>query len=264
MTEIVAEFIGTTILIFLGNGVVANVLLRNTKGNNAGWIVITAGWGCAVAVAVMCVGHVSGAHLNPAVTLGFAAANEFAWSLVPGYVIAQMSGAMFGAALVYGFYKPHYDITKDPDLKLATFCTAPQIRNVPNNLLCEVLATFVLVYAALVMSEASFTLNGGEEIKVGLGAVGAFPIGLVVFTIGICVGGTTGYAINPVRDLGPRVVHQLLPIKDKRDSDWSYAMIPVIGPCGGGLLAAAIYFFTRTPDESVALNILDTLSRTAF
>ena len=193
---------------------------------------------------VGCGGCSSGAALVLCVAFGWAAAGMFDMDLVSGYVVAQVLGAMFGAALVYGFYKPHYDVTDDADLKLATFCTAPQIRNVPNNLLCEVLATFVLVYAALTMSDASFTIAGGEAVTVGLGHIGAIRIGLVVFAIGMCLGGTTGYAINPARDLGPRLVHQILPIADKRDSDWSYAMIPVLGPCGGGLLAAAIYHLT--------------------
>jgi glycerol uptake facilitator protein len=242
MNEVTAEFIGTAILILLGNGVVANVVLRDTKGNNGGWIMISAGWGAAVATAVMLVGEISGAHLNPAVTIGLAAAGEFAWGEAGGYILAQMLGAMVGAAAVYVFYKPHFDITEDPDLKLATFCTAPQIRQVTNNLIGEALGTFVLVYAALMITDPAFV--GAEstgEVKVGLGSIGAIRIGLVVFTIGLCLGGTTGYAINPARDLGPRIVHQLLPINDKRDSDWSYAAIPVVGPILGGLMAAALY-----------------------
>lgn len=243
MNAVTAEFIGTAILLLLGNGVVANVLLQDTKGHGAGWLTICAGWGFAVATAVMCVGDISGAHLNPAVTVALAAAGEFAWSDVGGYVLAQLLGAMFGAGLVYAFYKPHYDISKDPDLKLATFCTAPQIRNVPNNTLSEILGTFVLVYAVLMFSDPSFAQEGGstDAVQVGLGSIGAFRVGVVVFTIGMCLGGTTGHAINPARDLGPRMVHQLLPFENKRDSDWSYAAVPVIGPILGGLLAAGLY-----------------------
>lgn len=243
MSETVAEFIGTAILILLGNGVVANVLLRSTKGNDAGWLVICAGWGCAVAVAVMCVVDISGAHLNPAVTLALAVAGKFSWVNVPGFVAAQVLGAMAGAGAVYVFYKPHYDATKDPDLKLATFSTAPQIRSFTNALFSEVVATFVLVYAVLMVVGPSFpsTTPGGKDVLVGLGSLGAFPVGIIVLSIGLSLGGTTGHAINPARDLGPRLMHQMLPIRDKRDSDWSYAPIPVIGPLVGGLLAALLY-----------------------
>lgn len=244
MHDYVAEFIGTAILILLGNGVVANVVLRDTKGNNAGWIVICAGWGFAVFTAVLCVGQFSGAHLNPAVTVGLAVAGAFEWELVARFVSAQMTGAIAGAILVYIFYKPHYDATDDADAKLATFCTAPNIRTLPFNFFSEVVATFVLVYAVLLMAEPSFTIPGlGPEgkIPVGLGSIGALPVGLIVFVIGLSLGGTTGYAINPARDLGPRIAHFLLPIKGKRDSDWSYAAIPVIGPIVGGALAALLF-----------------------
>ena len=241
MNAVTAEFIGTMILMLLGNGVVANVVLNGTKGNSAGWLTICAGWGCAVTTAVMCVGDISGAHLNPAVTVGLAAAGEFEWGHAAGYIAAQMLGAMLGALLAYLFYKPHFDITKDPNMKLATFCTGAQIRNFPSNMLAEILGTFVLVYAVLMMSDPVFAMNASDEVKVGLGAIGAFRVGLVVFTIGMCLGGTTGYAINPARDIGPRLVHQMLPMADKRDSDWSYATVPALGPILGGLLAAGIY-----------------------
>ncbi len=241
----VAEFIGTAILILLGNGVVANVLLRDTKGNDAGWIVICAGWGFAVFTAVLCVGQFSGAHLNPAVTIGLAAAGTFEWTLVAGYLSAQMAGAITGAILVYLFYKPHYDVTEDENAKLATFCTAPNIRTLPFNFFSEVIATFVLVCAVLLIVEPSFTMEaaGGAkaDIPVGLGSIGALPVGLIVFAIGLSLGGTTGYAINPARDLGPRIAHCFLPIKDKRDSDWGYAAIPVFGPLAGGILAALLF-----------------------
>ncbi len=250
MSAYSAEFIGTAILILLGNGIVANVLLNNTKGNGAGWIAITAGWGLAVFVAVLCVGQFSGAHINPAVTLGLAAAGKFEMKLVPGYLGCQMAGAMLGATLVYYFYKPHFDQTKQPDLVLATFCTAPNIRSTANNFYCEVVATFVLVYGVLMASSPSFVFSAGgvdNEAKVGLGAIGALPVGLIVFGIGLCLGGTTGYAINPARDLGPRLVHALLPIHGKRDSDWTYAWIPVLGPIVGGIAAALLYRLTIAP-----------------
>lgn len=245
MSEFLAEVVGTMILVLMGNGVVANVLLTNTKGNSSGWLAICVGWGAAVATAVMCVGDISGAHLNPAVTIGLAGAGVFEWAKVPGFVTAQMLGAMVGAALCYLFYMPHYQLTKDLDAKLGTFCTAPQVRSFSNAFLCECIATFILVYAALVISDPSFEIlgNGPEsgEVKVGLGAIGSFRIGLVVFTIGICLGGTSGYAINPARDLGPRIVHQLIPMAEKRDSDWAYSWVPVLGPIVGGLIAAGLY-----------------------
>jgi len=244
MNDYLAEFIGTAILLLLGNGVVANVLLTRTKGHGGGWIVICAGWGFAVYAAVLCVGEFSGAHINPAVSIGLAAAGEFAWEKVPGYVAAQMAGAFTGAVIVYAFYKPHYDVTEDADLKLATFCTAPNIRKMPWNFLCESVATFVLVYAVLLTTDAKFTLDlGGKptETEIGLGSIGAVRVGLIVFAIGLCLGGTTGYAINPARDLAPRIAHALLPISGKRDGDWSYAAIPVLGPISGGVLAAVLF-----------------------
>jgi glycerol uptake facilitator protein len=244
MYELTAEFIGTAILILLGNGVVANVLLTDTKGNGSGWIVICAGWGLAVYTAVHCVGEISGAHINPAVTIGLAVAGKFLWSNVGGFVAAQMAGAIVGGAIVYLFYKSHYDVTKDADLKLATFSTAPAIRNVPLNYLCEAIATFVLVYAVLLTIDPTVTLGSAStehEVKVGLGSIGALRVGLIVFAIGLSLGGTTGYAINPARDLGPRIAHAILPIRGKRDSDWSYAPIPVIGPVVGAILAALLY-----------------------
>ena len=244
MDPILAEFIGTTILLLLGNGVVANVLLTNTKGNGSGWFVICSGFAFAVYVAVLCVGEFSGAHINPAVTVGLAVAGEFPWEDVAGYVGAQFGGAMTGALLVFLFYKPHYDITSDANLKLATFCTAPNIRLLPWNLLCEAVATFVLVYAVLMTTGPKFDLGTGTDVqtvKVGLGSIGAIRVGLIVLVIGLCLGGTTGYAINPARDLGPRIMHALLPVPGKRNSDWSYAAVPVIGPIIGGILAALLF-----------------------
>lgn len=246
MHKYLAEFIGTAILILLGNGVVANVVLNRTKGHGGGWIVISAGWGCAVYVAVYCVGEISGAHLNPAVSIGLAAAGAFDWALVPGYIVAQMLGAFVGACLVYASYKDHYDATEDMDAKLATFCTAPNLRSLPRNFFCEAIATFVLVYAVLQTVEAKFIVADGGTATVGsvgssligLGSLGALRVGLIVFAIGLSLGGTTGYAINPARDLAPRIAHELLPIHGKRDGDWSYAPIPVIAPIVGALVAA--------------------------
>jgi len=236
-----AELLGTAILILLGNGVVANVVLDRTKGHGAGWIVICAGWGFAVYTAVLCVGEVSGAHINPAVTVGVALAGQFDWGMVPGYIAAQLVGAIVGAVVVYVFYMKHYDVTADADSKLATFSTSPNIRHRGLNFMCEVVATFVLVYAVLAISDPSFEwaeTGAAAPVPVGLGSIGAVRVGLVVFAIGLSLGGTTGYAINPARDLGPRLAHAVLPIAGKRDSDWGYAAIPVVGPLLGAALAA--------------------------
>ncbi len=244
MNAYVAEFLGTAILILLGDGVVANVVLDRTKGSGGGWIVIAAGWGFAVYVAVLCVQDISGAHINPAVTIGLAAAGSFDWAQVPGFVLAQLLGAFCGACVVFLFYKGHYDVTEDADAKLATFCTTPQIRLPGQNFFSEVVGTFVLVYAVLLMSDPSFALGEGtmgQEVKVGLGSIGALRVGLIVFAIGLSLGGTTGYAINPARDLGPRLAHAVLPIRGKRDSDWPYAWIPIAGPVAGGVLAALVF-----------------------
>ena len=241
-----AEFLGTTLLILLGNGVVANVVLSKTKGERSGWIVITTGWGAAVFVAVLCVGDISGAHINPAVTIALAVAERFPWSDVVGYVSAQLLGAMLGAILVYCFYRDHYATTQNADLKLATFGTVPQIRNYPSNLFSEVIGTFVLVLGVLSVSSPSLSLNDGAvTTNIKLGAIEALPVGLLVFSIGICLGGTTGYAINPARDLGPRVIHAILSIPGKRDSDWKYSWIPIVGPLVGGFLAALVWVYIQ-------------------
>ena len=243
MQHFIAELIGTAILIILGNGVVANVLLSKTKGNNAGWIVITFGWGMAVFVGVLCVTPYSGAHLNPAVTFANAVANQIPWDTVPAYLLGQMGGAMLGALIVYQFYKPHFDATDDADLKLACFCTSPNIRNFPMAIFCEIVGTFLLVFPSFLMVNPSFAMDVGvvppHKVAVGLGEIGALiPVGLLVFSIGLSLGGTTGYAINPARDLGPRLIHAILPIRGKRDSDWGYAWVPVLAPLVGGVLAA--------------------------
>jgi glycerol uptake facilitator protein len=231
MTPFWGELIGTAILILLGDGVVANVLLKNTKGYNSGWIVITAGWSMAVFSGVLVSAAASGAHLNPAVTLGLAAAGKFHWNDVPMYILAQLLGAGLGSFLVWLQYKPHFDITENADLKLAVFCTGPQIRGIWSNIISEVLGTFVLVFAVLHVSSP----------QGGLGSLDALPVALVVLVIGLSLGGTTGYAINPARDFAPRLMHALLPIPGKRDSDWGYAWIPLLSPIIGGLLAALAY-----------------------
>lgn len=233
MTIFLGEMIGTALLIFLGDGVVANVVLNKTKGSGSGWIVIAFGWGLAVFVGVFVAGPISGAHINPAVTVGLATAGKVSWSLAPLYLSGQLLGAAIGAFLVWLHYRQHLDITEDSDLQLAVFCTAPQIRSHFNNFISELLGTFVLVYAVLHISAA----------EVGLGALDALPVGFLVLAIGLSLGGTTGYAINPARDLAPRLMHALLPMKGKRDSDWGYAWIPVIGPVAGGLLAAAVFLW---------------------
>lgn len=230
MTSYVAELIGTAILILLGNGVVANVLLDRTKGHGAGWVAVTSGWAIGVFVAVACVSDLSGAHINPAVTIGLAVAGRFEWAYVPGYCVAQVLGGLVGATLVWRFYRPYYEATDSPDAKLATFCTAPNIRDLPSSFLAETVATFVLVFAVL---RAAST---GAQV----GALGALPVALVVYGIGTSLGGPTGYAINPARDLGPRIAHAILPIPGKGDSDWGYASIPIAGPIVGAVLAAAV------------------------
>jgi glycerol uptake facilitator protein len=253
MNPYLAEFLGSLLLILFGNGVVANVVLPQTKGNAGGWIVITFGWAMGVFVAVWCVGEASGAHLNPAVTLGLFAAGKFDAEKVGPYIAAQMAGAFAGAGLVLLYYWDHYAVSNDPDGKLATFCTAPAIRRTLTNLFCEILGTTVLVLAVLLATQPSISMASPaatglaqSSIKLGLGSLGALPVGLLILGIGLALGGTTGYAINPARDLAPRLAHALLPVPGKRDSDWSYAWIPVAGPLLGALLAAAIYTSINT------------------
>ena len=231
MTPFIGELIGTALLILLGDGVVANVVLKDTKGGNSGWIVITMGWAMAVFVGVFVAAGVSGAHLNPAVTLALAMAGKFAWAQAPAYITAQMLGAALGALLVWAQYKSHFERTENRELKLAVFCTAPQIRNTLSNLLSEILGTFVLVFGVLFMASPD----------VGLGAMSALPVALLVFAIGLSLGGTTGYAINPARDLAPRLVHQFVPLPNKSDGNWGYAWIAVAGPIVGAIAAATAY-----------------------
>ena len=232
MSPYLAEVIGTMILIILGDGVVAQVLLEKSKGQNSGWIVITTGWGLAVAMAVYAVGWISGAHINPAVTIALAVVGAFPWAQVPGYVIAQMVGAFLGGVIVWLAYLPHWEITEDKGLKLAVFCTGPAIRNTGANVLCEVIGSFMLLLGVLTIFDANNGVAGG---------VGPFLVGVLVWSIGLSLGGPTGYAINPARDLGPRIAHAVLPIAGKGPSDWGYAWVPVVGPIIGGILGALLY-----------------------
>jgi len=241
MTPFLAELLGTALLILLGDGVVANVVLNQSKAKGGGWIVITAGWGIAVFVGVYVSATISGAHINPAVTIGLATAGAFPWSLVPSYLLAQFLGGALGAFVVWLHFRPHFNITDDPAIKLGVFCTAPAIRNAPANLISEIIGTIVLVLGVFYLAEAQI----GDQ-KASLGSLDALPVALLVTGIGLSLGGTTGYAINPARDLSPRIMHALLPIKGKGDSDWSYSWIPVIGPFIGGALAAFIFILLET------------------
>jgi glycerol uptake facilitator protein len=230
MDIFLGELIGTGLLILLGDGVVAGVLLARSKAENSGWIVITMAWGLAVFVGVIVAGPITGAHLNPAVTIGLATIGETPWGDVPLYLAGEFVGAFLGAVLVYLHYLPHWSVTENADLKLAVFSTGPAIRNTTANLVSEFIGTFVLVFVILTFG------NSGDAA--GLASLGALPVALLVVVIGLSLGGTTGYAINPARDLAPRFAHFLLPIPGKRDSDWSYSWIPVVGPILGGIVAA--------------------------
>lgn len=237
MSPFIAEIIGTFLLLLLGGGVVANVVLKKTKSNDSGWMVITTAWGLAVYIGVAVAAPYSGAHLNPAVSFGLAVANKFSWALVPSYILAQFIGAMLGAFVVWLMYKDHFEATEDNETKRAVFCTAPAIRNPISNLFSEIVGTFVLVFVVLYFTDASIT---DTETIIGLGSLGALPVAFLVWGIGLSLGGTTGYAINPARDLGPRIVHAILPMREKASNDWAYAWIPVVGPIIGGGLAAVL------------------------
>ncbi len=230
MQTFFAELIGTALLILLGNGVVAGVLLRDTKNENAGWLVIAIGWALAVTFGVYAAGKVSGAHLNPAVTLGLAVSGQFGWENVPLYLAGQLLGAMLGAGLVYVHYLPHWARTEDPATKLAVFSTGPAIRHTSSNVISEFIGTFVLLFGLSAL--------GANEFAEGINPL---AVGALVLAIGLSLGGTTGYAINPARDLGPRIMHALLPIPGKGGSDWAYAWIPVVGPILGGICGAVVY-----------------------
>lgn len=243
MIEYFGEFLGTFILILLGNGVVSNVNLDKTKSKGGGWIVITAGWAMAVFVGVLTTADLSGAHINPAVTLGLAFSGLFEWAKVFPFILAQMLGAMLGAFVVYIFFRNHFKITATPAIKHACFCTSPAIRHFRNNFFSEFIGTFILVLAVLLITIPQLQYESFGSTKVGLGSLGALPVALVVFSLGLSLGGTTGYAINPARDLGPRIVHFLLPLKNKDNSDWQYSWIPVFGPVAGAAFASLVYYF---------------------
>ncbi|MEO9023018.1 MAG: MIP/aquaporin family protein [Ginsengibacter sp.] len=242
MTPFIAEFIGTTFLILLGDGVVANVVLKGTKGNNSGWIVITTGWALAVYVGVVFAGPYSGAHLNPAVTIALALAGQFAWNRVALFIIAQLGGAMLGSFLVWLMYKDHLDKTEDASLQLMTFCTKPAIKKPVMNVLSEIIGTFVLIFIIFYFTNAEIVK---DKTPIGLGSLGAIPVAFLVWAIGLSLGGTTGYAINPSRDLGPRIMHSILPIKGKGSSEWGYAWVPIVGPLIGAALAAGLYWWIK-------------------
>lgn len=235
MLPYIFEFIGTLVLVLMGDGVCACCSLEKSKGKGAGWVVITLAWGFAVMCGVFIAGPYSGAHLNPVVSLGLALAGSFDWALVPGYIIAQLLGGFCGAVLVWLFYKDQYDATPDPDTKLGTFCTMPAVYNPLRNLFCEAVGTFILVFCILMFATKENTAT------VGLGTVGAFPVTCLIMAIGMSLGGATGYAINPARDLPPRLAHAVLPIKDKGASGWNYSWVPVVGPIIGAAAAAGLY-----------------------
>lgn len=240
MQAYLGEFIGTMILIILGDGVVAGVLLKDSKAENSGWIVITLGWAMAVAIAVYIVGQFSGAHINPAVTLGLAVIGQFDWAQVPGYIIAQFLGAFVGAIIVWLAYLAHWRDTEDAGLKLGVFCTAPAIYNTGANIITEVIGAFILVFGVLGIGANNGSVGGdlGTALSTGLNPL---LVGLLVLGIGLSLGGPTGYAINPARDMGPRIAHAVLPIAGKGGSDWGYSWIPIVGPIIGGILGAVAF-----------------------
>jgi len=246
MNPYIAEAVGTMILILLGDGVVANVLLARSKGQNSGWIVITVGWGVAVTIAVYSVGRISGAHLNPAVTIALATIGAFPWENVAGYVAAQMIGAFVGATLAWLTYLPHWRLTEDPALKLAVFCTGPAVRNPVANVMTEAIGATVLLFGVLAIgaNAEGWAQAGDVDLsQVFSRALQPLLVGILVLGIGLSLGGPTGYAINPARDLGPRIAHAILPIPGKGTSDWPYAWIPVVAPIAGGIAGAALYSF---------------------
>ena len=244
MNIYLAEVIGTMILLILGDGVVANVLLNKSKGQGGGWMVITTAWGLAVIIAIFCVGRISGAHLNPAVTIGLAAIGSFPWQQVPGYILAQIIGAFLGAVVVWLLYHPHFEETEDKDLKLAVFCTAPAIRRTVPNFIAEVIGSAILLFGILSIAANAqkLTVPSGVDLSLVF-SQGIQPIlvGFLVWGIGLSLGGPTGYAINPARDLGPRLAHAVLPINGKGTSDWGYAWIPVVAPIIGGVIGAGLF-----------------------
>lgn len=244
MEQYLAELVGTMILVIFGDGVVANVCLGKTKGHGSGWIVIATGWGVGVAVAVYAVARISGAHINPALTLALAAIGQFSWSLVPGYIIAQMAGGVLGGIVVWLAYLPHWAVTEDPTSKLGVFCTVPQIRTVVGNFICEVIGAAILLFGVLAIADNATQIKAAGPIDLSaVFSTGINPllVGVLVWGIGLSLGGPTGYAINPARDLGPRIAHAILPIAGKGSSDWAYSWVPVVAPIAGAILGAALY-----------------------
>ena len=244
MNSIFAELIGTFIMMSLGLGVVANLNLKNTYASNEGskWMLLTSAWGFAVFFGIIVAGQFSGGHLNPAVTVGLAVANKFEWSQVPSYIFAQFLGAMAGAIAAYVFYRDHIKLTQDEKVIKGCFSTGPAIRNTTSNFISECLGTFILVFLIFFVATPILTIEGLENIQYGIGSMDAFPVGVLVWLIGMALGGTTGYAINPARDLGPRIIYTLMRGK-KAKPDWSYAWIPVLAPIVGGLFAGVVYKF---------------------
>lgn len=242
MSEFMAELMGTMFVILLGNGVVANVVLKGTKGNNAGWMVITTGWALGVFVGVVIASPYSGAHLNPAVTIALAIVHKFSWGKVGWYLLAQLIGSMIGSFLVWVVYQDHFKATADADTQLAVFSTSPAIKNLTFNLLSEIVGTFVLIFVIFYFTNAEITV---PKTPIGLGSLGAIPVAFLVWAIGLSLGGTTGYAINPARDFGPRIVHALLPLKQKGSSNWKYAWVPLLGPFIGACFAALLYLLLQ-------------------
>ena len=246
MNVYLAEFIGTAMVTAFGGGVVANVLLSKSKGKDSGWIVITTGWAFGIVAAVYTVGWVSGAHLNPAVSIGMAVIGTLSLTYLPGYIVSQILGAMFGSLLVFLAYKKHFDEETNQEALLSIFCTAPAIRDYKWNLVTELIATAIFVFSILGLGNpnntaVTFTLSNGSKAAGNIGIMGALLVGFLVWAMGLCFGGPTGYALNPARDLGPRIMHAILPIKHKGDSDWGYAFVPIVGPIVGGVIGAVVY-----------------------
>ena len=245
MTPFFAEFIGTMLLLLMGGGVVANVCLAKTKGYGAGWLAITTAWALGVFIGVVVAGPYSGAHLNPAVSIGLAIGGTFPWSEVPVYILAQFLGAAAGALIVWLVYKDHFDATDDQGIKLGVFCTNPAISNPLINFLTEMVGAFVLMFVVFYITDGELTYDSNSTLPIGLGSVGAIPVAFTVWVIGLSLGGPTGYAINPARDLAPRFMHMILPIKGKGSSHWGYAWIPGIAPLAGSALAAMLYYILK-------------------
>ncbi|MFV0584880.1 MAG: MIP/aquaporin family protein [Parabacteroides gordonii] len=245
MTPFLAEFIGTMLLILMGGGVVANVCLTKTKGNGAGWMAITTAWALGVFIGVVVAGPYSGAHLNPAVSIGLAIGGTFPWSEVPVYILAQFLGAALGALVVWLVYKDHFDATDSQTAKLGVFCTNAEISNPVINFLTEMVGTFVLMFVVFYITDGELTYESNSTLPIGLGSVGAIPVAFTVWVIGLSLGGPTGYAINPARDLAPRFMHTILPIKGKGSSHWEYAWIPGIAPIAGSAIAAMLYYVLK-------------------